>query len=249
MDRRKYLGFVVFPAAIAAMLAFLFFVAKVDIFRSRTLEQSLQELATAEDSAIRWKAAADLKKRADPVAIPALRKALAEDKNPAVRMNAAAALASLATATAAVDIAPLLKDESSDVRRVAAFLLGELRSESARDPLRAALGDDHEPVRWNVAVALARLGDRAAIPTLHAMLRAPTPRSVGGAAQAVVPGAAAPAPEPDHDVHQSALLALAIVGGPESAKPIETFVEADVEPDLAPLAKEIVAKLKTRTIN
>ena len=249
MDRRKYLGFVVFPAGIVGLLAFLFFVAKVDIFRTRTLEQSLEELAGAPDTAIRWKAAADLRKRGDPAAIPALRKAIHEDQNPAVRMHAAAALASLSTPTAAVDIAPLLADESTDVRRVAAYLLGDLRSEVAREPLRKALSDPCEPVRWNVAVALARLGDRSGLATLHDMLRAPAPRSVGGAASTMVPGATAPAPEPDRDVHQSALLALLVVGGPESVRPIETFIEAEVEPDLALLAKEIAGKLKTRTVN
>lgn len=247
MDRRKYLGFIVFPAAIAGLLAFLFFVAKVDIFRARTLEQSVQELRRVDDPLVRAKAAGDLRKRGDPNAVPGLRDALAKEPSPSVRCNILLAIASLAPASATADIAPRLADEDIDVRRYAAFLLGELRDPLAREPLRKAIADPAEVVRWNVAVALARFGDATAIPTLHDMLRAPTPRSLKGAVQTLVPGAPVAAPEPDLEVHRGALLGLALVGGPESIRPIEAFIAAEIDPDLDPLAREAIQKIQSRS--
>ncbi len=246
MDRRKFLGFVVFPAGIAALLAFLFFVAKVDVFRTRSTEQSIAELSSASDTALRWKAAADLKRRGDKAAIPALRAAL-KDENPAVRWHSADALAALARREAAPDVAALLKDKDQDVRRVAAFLLGDIGDPGTREALREAARDPVEVVRWNAAVALARLGDGSAVPVLHEMLRAPAPRSVGGAVRTLVPGNEIAPPEPDRTVHANALLALALVGGPESIRPVETFIEADIEPDLNDTAKQVLTRLKTKT--
>jgi HEAT repeat protein len=243
MDRRIYLGFVVFPAGIAAMLAFLFFVAKVDIFRHRTVEQSIAELASHPDSGVRAKAALDLMRDRDERALTPLRAAL-RDQSLAVRLAASQALATVSTATAVADLRPLLADEKPEVRRFVAYVFGQLGDERAREPLRGDLGDANEAVRWNAAVALARLHDRSGLAVLHDMLRAPVPRGLGGAARTLVPGADAPEPEPDRAVHANALLALALVGGPESVRPIETFVEADVEPDLNDMAREVVQKIK-----
>lgn len=245
MDRRRFLGFVVFPAGIAAMLAFLFLVAKIDIFRQRTVEQSLAELKGSDDSGVRAKAAADLMARKDPAALPGLRDALS-DPSPAVRCNAALAIAALAGPAATPDLARVLGDGDPDVRRVGAFLLGAGRDPGAREPLRKALGDKVETVRWNVAVALARLGDPAGLPTLHEMLRAPAPRSLGMVVNVLAPGAPMPLPEPDRTVHANALLALAIVGRPESVRPIEMFVEADIEPDLNEVAKRVIQQIEKR---
>src|SRR5207253_729215 len=94
MDRRRYLGFVVFPAGIAALLAFLFFVAKVDIFRHRTVEQSIAELASHPDSGVRAKAALDLMRARDDRALAPLRAAL-KDESLAVRLAASQAVAAL----------------------------------------------------------------------------------------------------------------------------------------------------------
>jgi HEAT repeat protein len=249
MDRRKYLGFVVFPAAIAGLLAFLFFVAKVDIFRARTMEQSLKELHHTTDPLVRAKAAGDLRKRGDATALPGLRDALAKEPSGSVRCNMLLAIASLEPASATADIAPRLADEDADVRRYAAFLLGELRDPASREPLRKAVADPAEVVRWNAAVALARLGDASGIPTLHDMLRAPTPRSLKGAVETLVPGAPVAVAEPDRAVHANALLGLALVGGPESVRPIEAFIAAEIEPDLDPLARETLKKIQAKGTN
>lgn len=248
MDRRKFLGFVVFPAAIAGLLGFLFFVAKIDVFRKRTTEELFLELREAKEPEMRWKAAADLAARGERRALPALRATLA-DPEAAVRLHAGRALVELAGAEAIPDVLPLLEDRSGEVRSTIAFELGarKLADPRVRAALAARLDEAKEPredVRWNVAVALARLGDGAGRAVLHQMLRPASPRSVGGAVRTLVPGQETPPVEPGRKEHENALLALSHVGNLSSIGPLERFIEADIEPELAPLARAIIAGIR-----
>ncbi len=245
MDRRKFLGFVVFPAAIAALLGFLFFVAKVDVFRKRTDEELIRELRASGEPELRWKAAAELAARRVAAAVPALREAL-RDPAIAVRMHAAWALLELAPAESLADVLRLLEEPAPEVRSAVAFKLGERawRDPRAAPPLRKLLDDPREEVRWNAAVALARMGDGAGRPVLHQMLRAPAPRSVAEAVRTVVSGNEPPPVEPGRKEREAALKALSLVGDASSVGPLERFVEADIEPDLAPLARAIAQAIR-----
>jgi hypothetical protein len=248
MDRRKFLGFVVFPAAIAGLLGFLFFVAKIDVFRRRTPEELVRELAGAKEAELRWKAAAELGAEKDRAALPALRAALA-DPDAAVRIHAGRALLAIAPEESLGDVLALLDDRSADVRSAAAFEIGERawRDARARTPLERRLDDPREEVRWNAAVALARMEDPAARPVLHQMLRAAPPRSVSGAVKTLVPGQEMPPAEPGRKEHAAALKGLSFVGDASSIGPLERFIEAGIEPDMEPLARAIIAGIKRET--
>lgn len=245
MDRRRFLGFVVFPAAIAGLLGFLFFVAKIDVFRRRTPEEYMRELSEAKESDLRWRAAAELGKSRIAAAVPALRAAL-KDGDAAVRVHAATALLEIALPDTLPDVLSLTRDETPEVRSALAFELGEhARADPrARAPLAALLEDPRDEVRWNAAVALARMDDPAGRPVLHQMLRAAAPRSVGGAVKTLVPGQQAPAAEPGRKEHENALKALSHVGDASSIGPLERFIEAGIEPDLEPLARAVIAGIQ-----
>jgi hypothetical protein len=244
MDRRKFLGFVVFPAAIAALLGFLFFVAKIDVFRRRSPEELLQELGASKSAEMRWKAAAELGEQRRSEAAPALRAALA-DPAASVRIHAAKALLEIEGPGALADVEKLLADAVPEVRSSVAFEIGTYaRTEAAREPLRKLLADPREDVRWNAAVALARMEDGSGREVLHAMLRPAAPRTVGGAVRTIVPGEEAPPVEPGRKEHANALLALSHVADRSSIGPLERFIEAGVEPDLEPLAKAIIDGVK-----
>jgi hypothetical protein len=246
MDRRRFLGFVVFPAAIAALLAFLFLVAKIDVFRRRTDEDLVKELRAAKDPELRWKAAADLGARKVAAAAPALREAL-EDPSASVRIHAARALLEIAPAETLADVLRLAGDPSPEVRSAMAFEVGaRAREERALPSLRNLLSDPHEEVRWNAAVALARMEDGSGRAVLHQMLRPAAPRSLGGAVRALVPGGEPPPIEPGRKEHEAALKALSFVGDESSIGPLERFIESGIEPDLEPLARAIIDGIRKR---
>lgn len=253
MNRRQWIGFVVFPAAMAAILAFLFFVAQVSIFRTRTGDEAVAELSGSADADVRLKAAGQLMKLVvedgfdKAAAAKALRAALDTDPAPKVRMFAIKALAAAIGTEAAPDLAKRLTDPDHDVRRAAAFFLGTIPTSVSAPSLIAALADAYEPVRWNAAAALARNGRSEGIAILHSMLRAPSPRSTAKALNHILPTGEEITAEPSRPEHVSAILALDLVGDHTSISPLEAFIEAEIEPDLSDLARAAIRDIRVRT--
>ncbi|MHC4391446.1 MAG: HEAT repeat domain-containing protein [Planctomycetota bacterium] len=251
MTRRQWIGFIVFPAAIAGLLAFLFFVANVSVFGGMNPEQAKNNLAGHKDHQVRMKAANHLfelvrEGKADLAdAAAALTKAL-EDSSPGVRANALHALAFIKAENAPDAVIKMLGDKDPMPRQVAAFAAGAVKIEAAVPALRTALNDSWEPVRWNVAVALARLGDGSGRGVLHQMLRAPNPRSMKKALGNVLPTGEDPAPEPNRAVYQNAIGALILVGDQTSADALKAFVVSEVDPDLNELVEEAIQAIERR---
>lgn len=251
MNRRQWIGFVVFPAAITGLLAFLFLVGGIGIFRTLGPDAALATLKGAEKPEERFHAAHRVVQLVEKGELDrekgraALTEAL-EDPSPGVRMNVAFDLHRLDGSAAAPALEGLVKDEDADVRKVACHLLGSLQAKSALPVLAGALKDEWEPVRWNAAVALARLGDGSGREVLHDMLRAPAPRTTSKAASRLLPTGETIAPEPNKDTHRSAILALDLVGDASSAAALRRFVAADIEPDLNALAEAAARDIDQR---
>jgi len=93
------------------------------------------------------------------------------DVEPAVRVTAAHAIASLPAEEAAGLLIPLLKDKLEFVRREVAYALGETRSHSAVGALTELLSADKESgVRAAAVVALGQIKDESAVPALTQVL-------------------------------------------------------------------------------
>lgn len=109
--------------------------------------------------------------------LPALRGAMAPDKDAKVRRAALLAVARLSDRRGglndpelAAQVQGYLADENSEIRELAAYTLGFLNGPQIAEALRGRLTDPQETVRYNAAVALASHGDPAAVPVLAQML-------------------------------------------------------------------------------
>ncbi len=240
MNRRQLLGFVIFPAALAGILAFLFFVANVGVFFDRPQLDH-------RDPQVRVHAALKAGHDRDRTALPRLREMLAKDPSPSARGAAAEALVRIDQAAAGPDLVPLLEDPDRTVRKLACYLLGGLRHEAAREPLRKRLaaGED-APVRWQAAVALAAIGDRAALPVLHDTLKTAAPRGLGERAAVLVPGAPLADTPPGPDEQRNALLALGWLADPSSVEPVERLLAApDLDPEVEKAARRTLERIQS----
>ncbi len=222
MNRRQFLGFIVFPALVAGLVAFLVLVANIGIFAERSLAESLEDLKS-EDKGVRLKAAIALGTQKDATAVPALREALANDPSLEVQLNAAQSLVLVLGKDAEKDLAPLLESKDPDARRVACYSLGQLGATGALDALKRRLADEDATVQWNAAVAVALLGDPASVPTLNGMLASSNRENV-----------------------RDALGALLRTGDASSAAAVERLLGIESDPDLRALASYVLTRIKSR---
>jgi HEAT repeat protein len=136
----------------------------------RNLEASFRDL-TSERASTRASAIRDVVRhslRSDPArerAIPQLERALKTDEVPAVRAEAAVALADIAAHEALPTLLVAVEDEDAHVRQMALSALGEIGDARATRRLERALRDSRPEVRYQAVIAFARVAkdDPAAV--------------------------------------------------------------------------------------
>src|SRR5271165_5502010 len=128
----------------------------------RNLEASFRDLGS-EKVATRASAIRDVVRhalRSDATrarAIPQLEKALRQDASPAVRAEAALALADVGAQEALPMLLVAVEDEDAHVRQMALSALGEIGDARASQRLERALGDGRPEVRYQAIIAYARV--------------------------------------------------------------------------------------------
>jgi hypothetical protein len=128
----------------------------------RNLEASFRDLAS-EKPATRASAVRDVARhalRSDTTrerAIPALVKVLQDDAVPAVRAEAAVALADVAAREALPSLLVAVEDDDGHVRQMALAAIGEIGDVRARQRLERALSDKRPEVRYQAVIAFARV--------------------------------------------------------------------------------------------
>jgi HEAT repeat protein len=136
----------------------------------RNLEASFRDLGSAK-VATRASAIRDVVRhalRSDTTrarAIPQLEKALRQDSAPAVRAEAALALADVRAQEALPMLLVAVEDEDAHVRQMALSALGEIGDPRASQRLERAIGDARPEVRYQAIIAFARVArdDTAAV--------------------------------------------------------------------------------------
>lgn len=132
--------------------------ALVDLRVSDASELAIRGLSDS-DSFVRKTAAHQLVELADPAAVPQLGKRVAEDEEPLVRKEAAAALSAIGTANAIDFLVTALEDPMSEVRLEATKGLAKRTPEVAVDALVSMVLQDPEwEIRVQAAMALGRSG-------------------------------------------------------------------------------------------
>jgi HEAT repeat protein len=99
-----------------------------------------------------------------------------KDKDPEIRVRAAAVLAALKSPSGVEPLVAALKDPDPYVRGHVAWTLGTVEDPRVVEPLIAALDDDRIAWKGNVAFALGRRKDPRAVEPLIAALRRPGER-------------------------------------------------------------------------
>jgi HEAT repeat protein len=128
----------------------------------RNLDASLRDLGS-ERASTRASAVRDLVRhalRSDGTrarAIPELERALRGDDTPAVRSEAAVALADLAAHEALATLLVAVEDDDAHVRQMALSALGEIGDPRAAPRLERALRDSRPEVRYQAVIAFARV--------------------------------------------------------------------------------------------
>ena len=128
----------------------------------RNLEASLRDLGS-ERASTRASAVRDLVRhalRSDSTrerAIPALERALKGDDTPAVRSEAAVALADLTAHEALPTLLVAVEDDDAHVRQMALSALGEIGDSRATPRLERALRDSRPEVRYQAVIAFTRV--------------------------------------------------------------------------------------------
>jgi HEAT repeat protein len=128
----------------------------------RNLDASLRDLGS-ERASTRASAIRDLVRhaqRSDTTrerAIPALERALRDDDTPAVRSEAAVALADLTAHEALATLLVAAEDDDGHVRQMALSALGEIGDSRAVPRLERALRDARPEVRYQAVIAFARV--------------------------------------------------------------------------------------------
>jgi HEAT repeat protein len=128
----------------------------------RTLEASFRDLESSRP-ATRAAAVHDvvrhavLKDETRARALPLLERALRDDASPAVRAQAALALADLAAAESLSTLLVAVEDEDGRVRQMALAALGEIGDRRAAPRLQRALQDPRPEVRYQAVIAFARV--------------------------------------------------------------------------------------------
>ena len=89
------------------------------------------------------------------------------DPVPALRADAAIALATTGDSVAAVNLKPLLEDGDPRVRASAAWAAGRLKARELAAPIRGLLGDPSPDVRLAASKAVGDLEDPEAVPALE----------------------------------------------------------------------------------
>lgn len=138
--------------------------------RPRNLEASFRDLGS-DRAATRASAIRDVVRhalRGDETrlrAIPTLQRALREDSSPAVRAEAALALADLRAEEALPVLLVAVEDADAHVRQMALSALGEIGDARAAQRLERALCDRRPEVRYQAVIAFARVvkDDRTAV--------------------------------------------------------------------------------------
>ncbi len=136
----------------------------------RNLEASFRDLGS-EKAATRASAVRDLVRhalRSDATrarAIPQLERALRDDPSPAVRAEAAVALADTAAHEALASLLVAVEDDDPHVRQMALSSLGEIGDPRAAQRLERALRDSRPEVRYQAVIAFSRVvkDDAAAV--------------------------------------------------------------------------------------
>jgi HEAT repeat protein len=139
---------------------------------------------------------------------------LLDDRDPAVRAEAAAALVADDGADRAADVLrELISDEDTELRRVAVRALGRARGATAAALVVGRLGDPHPPVRATAADALADVDPEQAVLPLVGLLsdsdsavRAAAAHALGRIGRPAVPAVAMALQHPETE--SGALLAL-----------------------------------------
>jgi HEAT repeat protein len=138
----------------------------------RSLEASFRDLASSRE-ATRTSAIRDVVRhaqRSDSTrdrAIPELEKALKADPSPAVRAEAAVALADVAAHEALPVLLVAIEDDDAHVRQMALTAVGEIGDGRAGPRLERALTDPRPEVRYQAIIAFARVArdDAGAVAT------------------------------------------------------------------------------------
>lgn len=132
----------------------------------RNLEASFRDLAS-EKPATRASSIRDVVRHAlrgqetRTRAIAALEKALRDDDSPAVRAEAATALADVAAHEALVTLLVAVEDDDAHVRQMALSALGEIGDPRAAQRLERALKDARPEVRYQAVIAFVRVSKDA----------------------------------------------------------------------------------------
>jgi hypothetical protein len=143
----------------------------------RNLEASFRDLAS-DRAATRSSAIRDLVRhalRSDATrqrAIPLLEGALKNDATPAVRSEAAVALADLSAHEALASLLVAVEDDDGHVRQMALSALGEIGDARATQRLDRALRDARPEVRYQAVIAFARVAKDSPATVAGALLRA-----------------------------------------------------------------------------
>lgn len=95
------------------------------------------------------------------------------DPVPALRADAAVALAATGDSVAAVNLKPLLADADAAVRANAAWAAGRLKARDLAEPIRALLADPSPDVRLAASKAVGDVEDAGAVPALEKALGDP----------------------------------------------------------------------------
>jgi HEAT repeat protein len=139
-------------------------VGELEAWKQEILKGLLVEM-NSERASERWGAAEGLGQIGDPLALPALVKAL-WDPHAFVRWTAADAIGQIGTEKAISLLLPLLQEEDPLVRRSAVDALAFFDTPSVRKALHKALHDSDPSVRRNAIDAVARLGDPQVVEAL-----------------------------------------------------------------------------------
>lgn len=143
----------------------------------RNLDAAFRDLAS-DKAATRASAVQDIVRhalRSDATrarAIPQLALALREDPSPAVRAEAAIALADVRAQDALPMLLFAIEDENSHVRQMALCALGEIGDVRACGRIERALSDRRPEVRYQAVIAFARVANNDADAVAAALTRA-----------------------------------------------------------------------------
>jgi HEAT repeat protein len=143
----------------------------------RNLEAAFRDLAS-EKAATRVSAIRDVVRHARLAsetrsrAVPLFERALRDDAAPAVRAEAAVALADVNAAEALAALLVAVEDDDAHVRQMAIAALGEIGDARATQRLERALGDERPEVRYQAVIAYARIVKDDAKAIANALARA-----------------------------------------------------------------------------